>query len=128
MIVIAHITPSMNSSTSLQSQERKLRARIEKSLFLLQHDLPQSCEAAARHYPMGCKSSSCCSKGRNGGGTGRLARPSRAGTPGSPPAPPLQYEYFNENCTSRGVPTTDVIAAEPPDAPTTAGTGLLNDG
>ena len=58
---------------SLLSQEGKLSARIEKSLFLLQHNLPQSCETATRRYPVGCKFSSCCSKGKKRWRDGRLA-------------------------------------------------------
>jgi len=39
----------MNTSQSAkQNKESTLHARTEKSFFLLQHNLPQSCEAASR--------------------------------------------------------------------------------
>ena len=145
MIVIAHIIHKHEHLHNLQPQECTWRARPAKSLFLLQHNLPQSCESATRHYPVGCKFSSCCSKGEKRWRDGRLAslpcfaeapsgvegeveRSKPGGDARLSTSTTYQYRYFNENCTSRGVPATDVIAAEPPDAPTTAGTGLLNDG
>jgi len=40
---------------------------------------------------------------------------------------PLQNEYFSENWINRGVPTVEVIGANPPAAETEAEGGFAND-
>src|SRR5208283_1253888 len=90
---------------SLQSQECKLRARIEKFLFLLQHNLPQSCEAATRHDPKGCKfyvDGFPAAVQKDGGGTG--VSPVQAGR-GRPAL--HQHHIFRTNTSTRTEPDAE---------------------
>jgi hypothetical protein len=90
--IVGRLFPSFLRS-GLQSQECTLRARPGKSLFLLQHNLPQSCAAATHDYPRDVNFMQLEKEGGEPGASARLdgrdARPSTSTKP--------QNEYFNEN-------------------------------